>query len=170
MTLKSLRPLGLAVFTLGASSLVYAQYGTAPAYPPTYPGAPSQPTRPATPPSGTAPVIGGPGGIAQTLNSAERTQNAQQLLLLYGQAVTQPELARAAISQLLANYYTLRNGAQSADQATQAVAEAGLRFQVFQAAQNQVMVQQNQQILQQNARIIALLEAQNRTKATPANR
>ena len=87
-------------------------------------------------------------------------------MLLYGQAVTQPDLARSAISQLLSNYYTLRNGAQSADQATQAVAEASLRFQVFQAAQNQVMVQQNQQILQQNGRIIALLEAQNRSRAT----
>ncbi len=95
---------------------------------------------------------------------AERTQNAEDLLFAYGQAVTDAELARTAIAQLLTSYYTMRNGAQTAEQATQAVAEANLRFQVLQAAQNQIMVQQNQQILQQNAQIIALLQRSLRGK------
>ena len=90
----------------------------------------------------------------------ERAQNADALLLAYGQAVTDPTLARAAIAQLLTSYYGLRNQAQTAEQATQAVAEANLRFQVLQSAQNQILIQQNQQILQQNAQIIALLAKQ----------
>lgn len=98
-------------------------------------------------------------GLNQTLSGAEQTQNADALLLAYGQAVTDPVLARLAIGQLLANYYSLRNQAQTAQQATQAVGEASLRFQVLQSAQNQVLIQQNQQLLLQNARILALLEA-----------
>lgn len=96
--------------------------------------------------------------LAAQILQFERTQNADGLLLAYGQAVTDPNLSRAAIAQLLANYYQLRNQAQTAEQATQAVAEAALRFQVLHAAQNQVVIQQNQQILQQNAQIIALLQ------------
>lgn len=99
------------------------------------------------------------GGLNQTLSQAEQTQNADALLLAYGQAATDPTLARLAIGQLLSNYYALRNQAQTAEQATQAVSEASLRFQVLQSAQNQVLIQQNQQLLNQNARIIALLEA-----------
>lgn len=95
--------------------------------------------------------------VAAQILQAERTQNADALLLAYGQAVTDADLARFAIGQLLSSYYALRNQAQTAEQATQAVAEANLRFQVLQSAQNQIMVQQNQQILQQNAQIIALL-------------
>jgi len=97
--------------------------------------------------------------LNQTLSQAEQTQNADALLLAYGQAVTDPVLARLAIGQLLSNYYSLRNQATTAEQATQAVSEASLRFQVLQSAQNQVLIQQNQQLLQQNARILALLEA-----------
>lgn len=102
--------------------------------------------------------------VAAAILQAERTQNADALLLAYGQAVTDAGLARAAIAQLLSSYYTMRNGAQTAEQAVQAVAEANLRFQVLQAAQNQIMVQQNQQILQQNAQIIALLQQQVRKR------
>ena len=98
------------------------------------------------------------GGLNGVLAQAERDQDADALLLAYGQAVTDPNLARLAIGQLLSNFYTLRNQAQTPEQATQAVSEAGLRFQVLQAAQNQVLIQQNQQILQQNAQIIALLQ------------
>ena len=107
-----------------------------------------------------------PGTLAGAIQSSERTQNADNLLLTYGQAATTPELARAAIGQLLNDYYRLRNQAQTADQATQAVSEAMLRFMVLQTAQNQILVQQNQQVLQQNQRIIELLEAQ----AKPAAR
>ena len=132
------------------------------------PAAPRQtspaPVRPVAP-SATNPNT--PEGIANSLQNAERNQNADSLLLLYGQAVTQPDLARAAIAGLLSNYYSLRNRAQTADQATQAVSEAMLRFSVLQAAQNQVLIQQNQQILQQNARVIALLEAQSRPRTAP---
>jgi len=98
-------------------------------------------------------------GLNQTLSQAEQTQNADALLVAYGQAVTDPVLARLAIGQLLSNYYSLRNQATTAEQATQAVSEANLRFQVLQSAQNQVIIQQNQQLLQQNARILTLLEA-----------
>ena len=98
------------------------------------------------------------GSLNAQITNAERTQNADALLLAYGQAVTDPDLARGAIAQLLASYYQLRNQAQTAEQATQAVAEANLRFQVLQAAQNQVQIAQNQQLLEQNARIIALLQ------------
>ena len=107
------------------------------------------------------------GSLANAIENSERTQNADNLLLTYGQAVTTPELARAAIGQLLSDYYRLRNQAQTADQATQAVSEASLRFMVLQTAQNQILVQQNQQLLQQQERIIELLEAQNRRTATP---
>ncbi len=102
--------------------------------------------------------------VAAQILQAERTQNADALLLAYGQAVTDADLARLAIAQLLSSYYGMRNGAQTAEQATQAVAEANLRFQVLQAAQNQIMVQQNQQILQQNAQIIALLQQNARAR------
>lgn len=112
------------------------------------------------PPRSTAPAPTNPNAgnnlAAQIMNS-ERTQNADALLLAYGQAVTDAPLARAAIAQLLSSYYLLRNQAQTAEQATQAVAEANLRFQVLQAAQNQVLIQQNQQLLAQNAQIMALL-------------
>lgn len=108
-----------------------------------------------------------PAGIAAGIKNAETTQNADSLLLLYGQAVTTPDLSRAAISQLLSNYYTLRNQARTADQATQSISEAMLRFSVLQAAQNQVLIQQNQQLLQQNERIITLLEIQSLPPANP---
>ena len=111
-----------------------------------------------TPAQPVAPALSA-GGLNQTLSQAEQTQNADALLLAYGQAVTDPTLARLAIGQLLSNYYALRNQAQTAEQVTQAVGEASLRFQVLQSAQNQVLIQQNQQLLNQNARIIALLEA-----------
>ncbi|RYX84604.1 hypothetical protein EON83_09660 [bacterium] len=101
------------------------------------------------------PVAGGLNGV---LAQAERNQDSDALLLAYGQAVTDPNLARLAIGQLLTNFYTLRNQAQTPEQATQAVSEASLRFQVLQAAQNQILIQQNQQLLQQNAQIIALLQ------------
>ena len=98
------------------------------------------------------------GGLNATLAQAERNQDADALLLGYGQAVTDASLARMAIGQLLTNFYSLRNQAQTPEQATQAVSEASLRFQVLQVAQNQVLIQQNQQILQQNAQMIALLQ------------
>ncbi len=109
-----------------------------------------------------------PGSLAGAIQNSERTQNADNLLLTYGQAVTTPELARAAIGQLLSDYYKLRNQAQTADQATQAVSEAMLRFMVLQTAQNQILVQQNQQMLQQQSRIIELMEAQNKRGAANA--
>lgn len=103
-----------------------------------------------------------PAGVAATLQNAERSQNPDALLLAYGEAVTNPTLARVAIGTLLSNYYSLRNQAQTADQATQAVAEATLRFMVLQTAQNQVIIQQNQQILEQNARLIQVMERNSR--------
>src|SRR4051812_29163440 len=123
------------------------------------------PTRPATPATNGI----NPNDLAAQILSFERSQNSDALLLAYGQAVTDPALARAAISQLLSSYYVLRNQAQTAEQATQAVAEANLRFQVLQAAQNQVLIQQNQQILAQNAQVIALLR-DNQKKATAPTR
>ena len=108
--------------------------------------------------------------MAGAIQNAERTQNADNLLQTYGQAVTTPELARAAIGQLLSDYYGLRNQAQTAEQATQAVSEAMLRFMVLQTAQNQIIVQQNQQLLQQQARIIELLEIQNKRSAPAPTR
>lgn len=110
------------------------------------------------------------GSLAQSIQNSERTQNADNLLLTYGQAVTTPELARAAIGQLLGDYYQLRNQAKTADQATQAVSEAMLRFMVLQTAQNQILVQQNQQLLQQQERIIELMETQAPKPRTPAIR
>ena len=108
-----------------------------------------------------------PNSLASAIQDSERTQNADNLLLTYGQAVTTPELARVAIGQLLSDYYQLRNQAKTADQATQAVSEAMLRFMVLQTAQNQILVQQNQQLLQQQERIIELLEAGVKSSATP---
>ena len=108
-----------------------------------------------------------PGSLAGAIQDAERTQDSDTLLQNYGQAVTTPELARAAIGQLLSDYYKLRNQAKTADQATQAVSEALLRFMVLQTAQNQILVQQNQQMLQQNERIIELLEQQANANNAP---
>jgi hypothetical protein len=104
--------------------------------------------------------------------TAERANNANDLVLAYGQSVRDPQLARGALSALLYDFYTRRAMAASAPQASQAVDETLLRFSIFQAAQNQVQVQQNQQLLElnqkiveqndllirQNARSIALLE------------
>ena len=132
------------------------------------PVAPQEQPRPTAPQNQTVT----PSSLAGAIQNSERTQNADNLLLTYGQAVTTPELARAAIGQLLSDYYGLRNQAQTAEQATQAISEAMLRFMVLQTAQNQILVQQNQQLLQQQERIIELLEIQNKRSAptTPATR
>lgn len=122
----------------------------------------AQPKPPKTTPKPPVPT-----GLAGVIQNAERTQNADSLLLAYGQSVTDPTLARIALGQLLSGYYQMRAGAQTADQATQAVAEADLRFNVMQAAQNQVLVQQNQVIIQQNERIIALLEQMAKPDSQP---
>lgn len=104
--------------------------------------------------------------------TAERANNANDLVLAYGQSVRDPQLARGALSALLYDFYNRRAMAASAPQASQAVDETLLRFSIFQAAQGQVQVQQNQQMLElsqkiveqndllirQNARSIALLE------------
>ena len=111
-----------------------------------------------------------PNSLAGAIQNSERTQNADNLLFTYGQAVTTPELARAAIGQLLNDYYQLRNQAQTADQATQAISEAMLRFMVLQTAQNQILVQQNQQMLDRQARIIELMEAQAKRTTPPIRR
>jgi hypothetical protein len=128
----------------------------------TVPRPPSQPYVPPRPAPSTG--NGAAANLTNDITNYERTQNADALLLAYGQAVTDPVLARAAIAQLLTSYYGLRNQAQSAEQATQAVSEANLRFQVLQAAQNQVLIQQNQQILNQNAEIIQLLKQNARVR------
>jgi len=161
-----MRFLLVPVFVLGAALPTFAQ-GTAPTTD-VRPPVEVLSRRPVTPvpvgvqgrnPAQPIPPALSASGLNQTLSQAEQTQNADALLLAYGQAVTDPTLARLAIGQLLSNYYSLRNQAQTAEQATQAVGEATLRFQVLQSAQNQVLIQQNQQLLAQNARIIALLEA-----------
>lgn len=141
-------------FAVGISAFVAPQVEAQPV-------APQQQPRPAAPLNQTIT----PGSLAGAIQNSERTQNADNLLLTYGQAVTTPELARVAIGQLLNDYYQLRNQAQTADQATQAVSEAMLRFMVLQTAQNQILVQQNQQLLQQQARIIELMEIQNKRGA-----
>ena len=116
--------------------------------------APSAPRPPAKPPTALSSV----GQLIATLNRAEAAMNGDALIYTYGQAVTNPLLARGALAHLMADYYGLRSKATSAMQASQAVDEAALRFSVMQAAQNQVTVQQNQIIIEQNQRIIALLE------------
>lgn len=129
----------------------------------------NRPTPTANPAPMAFPDISTPAGLSSTLQSAERTQNAESLLYAYGQSITDPLLARTALTQLLANYYLLRNQATTAEQAIQAINEADLRFSVLQAAQNQVIIQQNQQLLLQNQRILELLEKQARpVRNTPA--
>jgi hypothetical protein len=115
------------------------------------PSTPRPSAKPATAPSSVAQLIA-------ALNQAEATMNGDALIYTYGQAVTNPLLARGALAHLMYDYYGLRAKATSAMQASQAVDEAILRFSVMQAAQNQVQVQQNQIIIDQNQRIIALLE------------
>ena len=158
--------LAALIFISGAAldaSIVQAQPASQPASQPMAPrgGAPS---------AAANDQIITPNSLAGAIQNSERTQNADTLLQTYGQAVTTPELARSAIVQLLNDYYQLRNQAQTADQATQAVSEAMLRFMVLQTAQNQIIVQQNQQLLQQQSRIIELLEAQNRNGTPPVRR
>lgn len=84
---------------------------------------------------------------------AEAAGNANDLVLAYGDAVRDPQLARGALTQLLTDYFRLRSLAGSAMQASQAVDEAALRFAIFQAAQSQVNVQQNQQLVAQQQKI-----------------
>ena len=96
--------------------------------------------------------------LIDALRRAEGEMNGDALIFAYGQAVTNPLLARGALAHLMFDYYGLRSKATSAMQASQAVDEAILRFSVMHAAQNQVTVQQNQIIIDQNQRIIALLE------------
>ena len=158
---RSAVPSKLLVFALVAGSSVVAVAQ------PRTPNAPNRaPAQPNAQPNQTIT----PGSLAGAIQNSERTQNADNLLLTYGQAVTTPELVRAAVGQLLTDYYQLRNQAQTADQATQAVSEAMLRFMVLQTAQNQILVQQNQQLLQQQARIIELMEEQNKRATPPVRR
>lgn len=86
--------------------------------------------------------------------NAEQTNNANDLVYAYGEAVRNPQLARGALTRLMYDYYRMRAAATSPEQATQAVNEANLRFQVFQSAQLMTATQQNQQLLDQNAQII----------------
>lgn len=115
------------------------------------PGTPRTTPRAATAPTSVNQLIA-------ALNRAEGEMNGDALIYAYGQAVTNPLLARGALAHLMFDYYGLRSKATSAMQASQAVDEAILRFSVMHAAQNQVTVQQNQVIIDQNQRIIALLE------------
>jgi hypothetical protein len=91
--------------------------------------------------------------VMNNIARAEAAGNANDLVLAYGDAVRDPQLARGALTQLLTDYFRLRSLASSAMQASQAVDEAALRFAIFQAAQNQVNVQQNQQLLAQQQKI-----------------
>lgn len=121
--------------------------------------APPSATPSATPPSAASIPV--PQSTLPTVNRlieeimrAESANNANDLVLAYGQSVREPQLARGALAALLYDFYRLRALAGSAMQASQAVDETNLRFSIFQAAQNQVQVQQGQQILEQNQRII----------------
>ena len=97
--------------------------------------------------------------------NAEQTNNANDLVYAYGDAVRVPVLARGALTRLMYDYYRMRAAASTPEQATQAVNEASLRFQVFQSAQimsatqqTQQLVDQNAQIIKQNQQIIGLLQ------------
>ena len=107
--------------------------------------------RPVPLPPGTLPSVN---RLVTDIMTAESANNANDLVLAYGQAVRDPQLAKGALTALLYDFYRLRALAGSAMQASQAVDETALRFAIFQAAQNQVNVQQNQQILQQNQKLI----------------
>lgn len=110
------------------------------------------PTTPVPMPTSTLPTVN---RLIADILRAESANNANDLVLAYGQSVREPQLAKGALSALLYDYYRLRALAGSAMQASQAVDETSLRFSIFQAAQNQVQVQQGQQTLEQNQRIIA---------------
>jgi hypothetical protein len=99
-----------------------------------------------------------PAELTTVLRRSERERNADALILTYGQAITDPQMARRALALLLSDYYQMRRQAQTAQQASQAIDEIMLRIAVLQAAQNQATVQQNQAIIEQNQRIIQLLE------------
>jgi hypothetical protein len=86
--------------------------------------------------------------------TAEQTNNANDLVYAYGEAVRNPSLARGALTRLMYDFYRMRSAATTPEQATQAINEANLRFQVFQSAQLMTSTQQNQQIVDQNAQII----------------
>lgn len=147
----------------GVASIAHAQSST----PVTGTAGGSASTRSTT--SGQLPAVT---TVMNNIARAEAAGNADALVLAYGEAVRDPQIARGALSQLLTDYFRLRSLATSAMQASQAVDEAALRFSIFQAAQNQVNVQQNQQVLaqqqklveqndtiiKQNERIIALLD------------
>ena len=92
--------------------------------------------------------------VAGNIARAEAAGDANALVLAYGEATRDAQLARITLTQLLTDYFRLRALATSAMQASQAVDEAALRFAIFQAAQNQVNVQQNQQALLQNQKVI----------------
>jgi hypothetical protein len=139
----------------------------------------STPGAPIPMPSSSLPTVN---RLITDIFTAERASNANDLVLAYGQSVRDPQLARGALSALLYDFYNRRALAASAPQASQAVDETLLRFSIFQAAQNQVQVQQSQQALElnqrlveqndilirQNARSIALLEQIARNSQSPS--
>ena len=92
--------------------------------------------------------------LIAAIATAEQTNNANDLVYAYGDAVRVPTLARGALTRLMYDYYRMRAAATTPEQATQAVNEAGLRFQVFQSAQIMLATQQTQQLVEQNAQII----------------
>jgi hypothetical protein len=110
--------------------------------------------------SAPATPLSTPTSVANNIARAEAAASsgdpnaAGALVLAYGEATRDPQLARVTLTQLLNDYFRLRALATSAMQASQAVDEAALRFAIFQAAQNQVNVQQNQQLLAQQQRIV----------------
>lgn len=102
-------------------------------------------------PSGALPSVT---RLVNDIARAETSNNAGDLILAYGQAVREPQLAKGVLSALLSDFYRLRSLAGSAVQASQAVDETALRLSIFQTAQNQINVQQNQQTLDQNQKLI----------------
>jgi len=107
-------------------------------------------------PSPAAPAVALPSvnRLVADIARAETSNNANDLIVAYGQAVREPRLAKGALSALLSDYYRLRALAGSAVQASQAVDETSLRMSIFQAAQNQIAIQQSQQAQDQNQKII----------------
>jgi hypothetical protein len=126
----------------------------------------AQPAIPAMPAMPTAPpTVDTPAAITDALHTAENSNDGAALVYAYGAAAADPHLAQAALTQLMTDYYRLRGQAQTAEQATQAIEEATLRFAVLQAAQNAVaqqqalvLAQQNQTLILQNQMIIKLLQ------------
>jgi hypothetical protein len=78
----------------------------------------------------------------------DKADSATKLANLYASLAQHPNAMRVWVGMMMKEYSSLREGAQSAAQVSQAANEAGIKFQLLMTAQNQLIIEQNKRIIE----------------------